>query len=338
MSGIRFTLGFFNVCKAGTKSKKQTHRVSLEGRRAAARAHAKKMLLLSSRALPTYLKLARVGDDALLERAVAAVDVGALDLLHDVKALYDLAKHDVAAVEPRRLFWLVVGGWGDWWVCLRVCWLMGQGCGADFDRQRSSGRPTASTAQHDAFTRQQAERNHPTSTVQMKNCEPLVLGPALAIDRMPGPVWRYLKFSSVRLVLDVGFSAALRFLVSCGVASCAKCANNARFDPPTHPHPNQRAPLLKRTLKLHAVDRLAAGAVAGRKVAALDHKVLDHAVERGALEAKAGLACVDLDLGFGVLMVEGFGHAVALLSASAMSQTNSPLLRLLLLLHTTTRK
>jgi hypothetical protein len=29
-----------------------------------------------------------------------------------------------------------------------------------------------------------------TLAVQMKNCEPLVLGPALAIDRIPGPVCR----------------------------------------------------------------------------------------------------------------------------------------------------
>jgi hypothetical protein len=27
-------------------------------------------------------------------------------------------------------------------------------------------------------------------TCVMKNCEPLVLGPLLAIDRMPGPLWR----------------------------------------------------------------------------------------------------------------------------------------------------
>lgn len=32
--------------------------------------------------------------------------------------------------------------------------------------------------------------------VQRKNCEPLVLGPALAMDSTPGPVWRSVKFSS----------------------------------------------------------------------------------------------------------------------------------------------
>ena len=37
------------------------------------------------------------------------------------------------------------------------------------------------------------------AVVQMKNCEPLVLGPALAMDKMPTPVWRSLKFSSGNL-------------------------------------------------------------------------------------------------------------------------------------------
>lgn len=32
--------------------------------------------------------------------------------------------------------------------------------------------------------------------VQMKNCDPLVLGPALAMDRIPGPVCLNWKFSS----------------------------------------------------------------------------------------------------------------------------------------------
>merc|ERR1719230_1534087 len=36
-------------------------------------------------------------------------------------------------------------------------------------------------------------------TVHKKNWEPLVLGPAFAIDRMPGPVCFKLKFSSLNL-------------------------------------------------------------------------------------------------------------------------------------------
>ena len=38
--------------------------------------------------------------------------------------------------------------------------------------------------------------SHAVLTVQMKNWEPLVPGPALAIERMPGPVCFSLKFSS----------------------------------------------------------------------------------------------------------------------------------------------
>ena len=30
--------------------------------------------------------------------------------------------------------------------------------------------------------------SHSVLTVQMKNCDPLVLGPAFAIERIPGPV------------------------------------------------------------------------------------------------------------------------------------------------------
>ena len=37
------------------------------------------------------------------------------------------------------------------------------------------------------------------ATVHRKNCEPLVLGPALAMDRMPGPWWGSVKFSSANV-------------------------------------------------------------------------------------------------------------------------------------------
>ncbi|KAA8492474.1 hypothetical protein FVE85_7981 [Porphyridium purpureum] len=37
-------------------------------------------------------------------------------------------------------------------------------------------------------------------TVVMKNCEPLVFGPAFAMDSSPGAVWRILKFSSANLL------------------------------------------------------------------------------------------------------------------------------------------
>ena len=40
---------------------------------------------------------------------------------------------------------------------------------------------------------------HWVLTVQRKNWDPLVLGPALAIDRIPGPVCFRVKFSSLNL-------------------------------------------------------------------------------------------------------------------------------------------
>ena len=41
--------------------------------------------------------------------------------------------------------------------------------------------------------------SHSVLTVQRKNWDPLVLGPALAMDRMPGPVCFRVKFSSSNL-------------------------------------------------------------------------------------------------------------------------------------------
>lgn len=41
---------------------------------------------------------------------------------------------------------------------------------------------------------------HCVLAVQMKNWEPLVLGPALAMDRIPAPVCVKLKFSSSNLL------------------------------------------------------------------------------------------------------------------------------------------
>lgn len=40
------------------------------------------------------------------------------------------------------------------------------------------------------------DANHAVLTVQRKNWEPLVLGPALAMERTPGPVCLSVKFSS----------------------------------------------------------------------------------------------------------------------------------------------
>ena len=46
------------------------------------------------------LQLARLGNLDLLERLVARGGLGALDLLHHIVALENLAKDDVAAIEP----------------------------------------------------------------------------------------------------------------------------------------------------------------------------------------------------------------------------------------------
>ena len=42
--------------------------------------------------------------------------------------------------------------------------------------------------------------NHVVSLVHKKNCEPLVFGPAFALDKMPGPGCFYAKFSSSNLL------------------------------------------------------------------------------------------------------------------------------------------
>merc|ERR1711879_396363 len=41
--------------------------------------------------------------------------------------------------------------------------------------------------------------SHPVFTVHKKNWEPLVFGPAFAMERMPGPVCFRVKFSSANL-------------------------------------------------------------------------------------------------------------------------------------------
>ena len=106
---------------------------------------------------------------------------------------------------------------------------------------------------------------------------PLVLGPALAMDRMPGPVCLNLKFSSGNL--GGRWQAGRRGLVCVwggkgggalrGAAmrhspllTKAACADTAV------------APPLISARSLVAVDALAAGAVSGSEVAALAHEVL----------------------------------------------------------------
>ena len=45
-------------------------------------------------------------------------------------------------------------------------------------------------------TKRALATHHAVVAVHRKNCEPFVLGPALAIESTPGPAWRSVKFSS----------------------------------------------------------------------------------------------------------------------------------------------
>lgn len=62
--------------------------------------------------------------------------------------------------------------------------------------------------------------------------------------------------------------------------------------------------------ELLAVDRLAASAIASRKVAALTHEVLDYAVEDGALEVEVfpSFSLALLSSAEGAEVLSGFGH------------------------------
>lgn len=81
-------------------------------------------------------------------------------------AVQDLAENDVLAVEP-----------GEW-------------------RSKGASATLAIQRKHDAS----ALRTHQlVTTVQIKNCEPLVSRPALAIESVPAPVCLSLKFSSLNL-------------------------------------------------------------------------------------------------------------------------------------------
>ena len=94
-------------------------------------------------------------------------------------------------------------------------------------------------------------------TVVMKNCEPLVFLPALAIESMPGFVCFNWKFSST-------YPHEIRITIS------------------------QRE--CKRTFKRFAVDRFTARAISAGEVAALEHEFGNDTVERGSCVTKAVLA------------------------------------------------
>merc|ERR1719242_1346096 len=65
----------------------------------------------------------------------------------------------------------------------------------DWDPKDSTFLTTSMPSTTDPNT-QYLPSNQDVFAVHKKNCEPLVLGPALAIERIPGPVCFKLKFSS----------------------------------------------------------------------------------------------------------------------------------------------
>lgn len=111
-------------------------------------------------------ELPAVGNGDLLAR-LAVFGAAALHGLHHVHPLLDAAEDDVLAVQPA------------------------QKCGShQWGAATSPGSPQRDAVPPPPHT------HHSVLAVQMKNWEPFVLGPALAMDRMPGPVCFRMKFSS----------------------------------------------------------------------------------------------------------------------------------------------
>lgn len=104
-----------------------------------------------------HRKLPALGDLHRLLGLVAGVLLDILDLLDNVVALEDLAKDNVLAIQPATNTSCQLRAWGAQW------------------------------AEFDAYL---------VMAVVMKNCEPLVSLPALAMDRRPFLVCLSLKFSS----------------------------------------------------------------------------------------------------------------------------------------------
>jgi hypothetical protein len=106
-----------------------------------------------------------------------------------------------------------------------------------------------------------APSSHEVTTVVMKNCEPLVFLPALAIESKPGLVCLSWKFSSKTHALALSDGSDK---------------------------------IWTRTSELLAVDRLATSAVALGEVTTLEHELGDHTVEAWASVAVAVLASAEL--------------------------------------------
>jgi hypothetical protein len=96
--------------------------------------------------------------------------------------------------------------------------------------------------------------------------EPLVFGPALAMESWPGLVCLNLKFSSANFSPESGGRLRQHLRVQL-----------SRVDP---------AASQQLGIDVRTVDRLAATAVTGREIAALEHEVRDDAVERAPLHMR----------------------------------------------------
>lgn len=129
-------------------------------------------------------------------------------------------------------------------------------------------------------------------TVVMKNCEPFVSGPALAMERRPGPVWRSLKLfveerekeGGVRRKAQEGGSSAPCRINSETAGTCKTHFSSANLllsaERKEYQHSGlggarQTGEKGRREGTDVPVDALATGAVSPGKVATLDHKVLD---------------------------------------------------------------
>lgn len=115
-------------------------------------------------------ELPAVGDGDLLA-GLAVLGAAALHGLHHVHPLLHAAEHHVLAIQP---------GGGTPCVCV-----------SPPPQGTTAPRVGGSCPLSPPFP-----THHSVLAVQMKNWEPLVLGPALAMDRIPGPVCFRMKFSS----------------------------------------------------------------------------------------------------------------------------------------------
>jgi hypothetical protein len=133
--------------------------------------------------------------------------------------------------------------------------------------------------------------SHAQGARHRKNWEPLVLGPAFAIDSTPAASCRSTKFSSANVCGGRGVPSS----VVCAVLSAACSTCLARTQASNAARAQQRGGdrlsehlCLRRCLGTHLpVDRLPSCAVPAREVAALAHEAWDDPVKAGPLEVEA---------------------------------------------------